>query len=277
MKSKTGANNGSKENIHAGHRQRLRESFLRGGPDGMADHVLLELLLTYAIPRSDVNPLAHRLLNSFGSLSEVFQAPPEALKSVEGMGDTSVVFIKSIVECEKRCLRQYFATERRLDLLNMEDACRLALSEAIEDKYETLRMFCLDSKYRLTNARIVEVGNTTSVIADPRKVIELALQNKAHAFILSHNHPTGNICPSEADYVTAMQIRDAANAIGIEVLDQLILGHGAAYSMRNDLVVAFNSSMNCYSITLEEFSDHYNGTSYRDNHPDWYNGYDEEE
>ncbi len=274
MKTKSG---GGKENIHAGHRQRLRESFLRGGAEGMADHVLLELLLTYAIPRSDVNPLAHRLLKTFGSLSGVFQASPEALRSVEGMGDSSVVFIKSLIACGKRCLRQYYANEGRLDLLNMEDACRFALSEAIEDKYETLRIICLDSKYHFIHTRAIDEGNTVSVPADPRRIIEAALQSKAHAFILSHNHPSGDIRPSEADVNIAIQIRDAASAIGMEVVDQLILGHGAAYSLRHNMVVVFSSPGSSYSTTLEEYSAFRTGHSYKEYQYGWDNGYDTEE
>lgn len=274
MKSK---NNGNNENIHAGHRQRLRESFLRGGAEGMADHVLLELLLTYAIPRADVNPLAHRLLRTFGSLSGVFQASPEALKNVDGMGENSVVFIKAMVACGQRCLRQYYANEKRLDLRNLEDASRFALSEAMEDRYETLRIICLDSKYHLINTRIIDEGNTVSVPADPRRIIETALQSKAHAFILSHNHPSGDIRPSEADAAVAIQIRDAANAIGMEVIDQLILGHGAVYSFHHDLVAVFSSPTTCYSMPLEEYAALRSGLPYNDDRFGWDSGFYPEE
>ena len=253
-----------KSELHKGHRQRLRENFLRSGGEGMPDHVLLELLLTYAIPRTDVNPLAHRLINTFGSLSGVFQASPEALQAVEGMGEGSVTFIKALVVCGQRCLRQYYTQGKRLNLLNLEEACRFALAEAVGDKYETLRIICLDSKFQLINAKAIDEGNTTSVAADPRRIIEAALLSKAHAFILTHNHPSGDVRPSDADIHIARKIRDAAETINLKVVDQLILGHGAAYSFDRNVVQVFSSPTTSFPLTLDEYTARRTSLSYPD-------------
>lgn len=256
------------KDLHKGHRQRLRESFLRGGPEGMADHALLELLLTYALPRVDVNPLAHRLLRTFGSLAGVFQAGPEALKAVDGMGAGATVFLKVILACGHRILRQYYAGNRSVDMDKPMEACRFALAEAIEDRYETLRIICLDSKYHLIETKALNVGNTTSVTADPRHIIEAALVSKAHSIILSHNHPSGDIRPSQDDCIAAQKIREAAEGVGLQVVDQLILGHGAVYSFQRDRVFAFSSSYAAQNFSLEDYMAQQNMSYY--DVPSWY-------
>ena len=86
------------ENLHKGHRERLRQSYIENGPDGMHEHQLLELLLTYAIPRRDTNPIAHRLLDksAFGSLWEVLNAGPKELMAVEGIGESAAVLLSLV-------------------------------------------------------------------------------------------------------------------------------------------------------------------------------------
>lgn len=262
--------NEKKENIHAGHRQRLRQQFLRGGGDAMPDHVLLELLLTYAIPRADVNPLSHRLLKTFGSLAGVFRASPVALQEVEGMGEGSTVFLKVLMACGQRCLYQYYTSNRRLDLRNLEHACRFALSEGAEDRYETLRMICLDSKYGLITTKVIDEGNTVSVNADPRRILEAAFLSNAHAFILTHNHPSGDVRPSDADIRVANMVKDAAKAGGLEAVDQLILGHGAVYSFERDTVLLYTSPTSYYTLTPTEYEYRCRGLSYGYNFDGFY-------
>ena len=259
-----------KENLHAGHRQRLRERYLQTGGAGMADHELLELMLTYAIPRSDVNPIAHRLLQTFGSFGGVFQASAEELKNVEGMGESSAVFLKTLVTCGQRCLQQYYKNGKRLDLKNFVDASRFALAEAAGDKYETLRIICLDSRYQFISTKVIYEGNTTSVPADPKRVIETALQSKAHFIIVYHNHPSGNLHPSRADEDVVQQIHDMATAVKLQVLDQMILGHGAAYSFYCNMVVVFTSPTNQYTLSLEEYEEQQSACSYL---PPYYDDY----
>lgn len=105
--------------LHDGHRQRKRERFLKQGADGLADHEVLELLLYYAIPRRDTNELAHRLIQHFGTLDAVFQAPPEALMQVSGIGENAAVLL-NLVPAAQRCARRSVSAER---ILNSVERC----------------------------------------------------------------------------------------------------------------------------------------------------------
>lgn len=239
---------------HEGHRSRIRQSFLETGLAGMADHEALELLLTYAIPRIDVNPLSHRLLLTFGSLENVFKASPEELCRVEGIGPSTAAFLKAVFAVGQRILLQSFSDARgKTPLVNPEDACRVALALSLGDKYETLRLICLNKNLYMIHNAVISTGNLSQVPVEPRLILEQALLNKAYSIILCHNHPSGDLTPSPADKRSAAMMEEGAKALGILVTDQLILGHAAAYSFHTGRVLRFLGPSLCRSMTLEEY------------------------
>ena len=242
-------------NEHAGHRNRLRESFIQNGIEGMADHQVLELLLTYALPRVDVNPLAHRLLGRFGSLEGVLSARPDQLKQVEGVGDAAAVFLSLLGQVDRRMLLQRFSGQSGRPLLGTPSALggyMLALS--LHDRYETLRIVCLNKKYELIYEGVISSGSLTEVLADPRPILETALIHKACFIALAHNHPSGDVRPSPEDEDAARRIEAAASAVGIGVADQFILGRSALYSLRSQRVLLFSSPTLVTDMTLEEYT-----------------------
>ena len=241
-------------NEHQGHRQRLRDTFAQTGIEGMPDHQVLELLLTYALPRRDVNPLAHRLLDRFGSLTEVLCAQPSQLMQVQGVGGSAAVFLSLLGEVDRRMLLQRFPGQGKRTVLSSPSSLggyMLALS--LQDRYETLRLVCLNKKYELIHESVVSSGSLTEVLADPRPILETALVHKACFIALSHNHPSGDLTPSREDESAAIRIEAAAEAVGIAVLDQFILGYGAAYSLRSGRVMAFSSPDQIKDISLAEY------------------------
>ncbi len=241
-------------NEHAGHRNRLRESFIQNGIEGMADHQVLELLLTYALPRVDVNPLAHRLLSRFGSLEGVLCARPDQLKQVEGVGDAAAVFLSLLGAVDRRVLLQRFADRDRRPVLSTPAALgRYMLTLSLQDRYETLRLVCLNKKYELIYEGVISSGSLTEVLADPRPILETALLHKACAIALSHNHPSGDVRPSREDEDAARRIEAAAAAVGISVADQFILGRGALYSLRTERVLLFPGPDMVTDMTLSEY------------------------
>ncbi|MBR0205241.1 MAG: RadC family protein [Clostridia bacterium] len=241
-------------NEHAGHRNRLRESFIQNGIEGMADHQVLELLLTYALPRVDVNPLAHRLLGRFGSLEGVLSARSDQLKQVEGVGDAAAVFLSLLGQVDRRMLLQRFSGQNRRPSLATPSALggyMLALS--LQDRYETLRLVCLNKKYELIWEGVISAGSLGEVLADTRPILETALVHKACFIALGHNHPSGDLTPSPEDEAAAQRIEAAAEAMGIGVADQFILGRAALYSLRSRRVLLFSAPDAVRDMTLEEY------------------------
>lgn len=242
-------------NEHEGHRERLRETYRQNGIEGMADHQVLELLLTYALPRVDVNPLAHRLLDRFGSLHEVLSARPDQLQQVQGIGASAAVFLSLLGQVDRRMLLQRFSGQNKRPTLGTPSALggyMLALS--LQDRYETLRLVCLNKKYELIYEGVISSGSLTEVLADPRPILETALVHKACFIALGHNHPSGDVTPSQEDEAAALRINAAAAAVGIEVLDQFILGRSAVYSFRNKRVLLFASPDLVTDMSLSEYA-----------------------
>ncbi len=242
-------------NEHAGHRSRLRENFIQNGIEGMADHQVLELLLTYALPRVDVNPLAHRLLGRFGSLEGVLSARPDQLQQVEGIGESAAVFLSLLGQVDRRVLLQRFAGHDKRPVLATPSALgRYMLVLSLQDRYETLRLVCLNKKYELIYEGVISSGSLTEVLADPRPILETALIHKACFIALAHNHPSGDLTPSREDQAAAQRIEAAAEAVGIGVADQFVLGRGAVYSLRMDRVLLFSTPDLVTDMTLGEYA-----------------------
>ena len=242
------------DNVHEGHRARIRASYSARGLDGMADHEVLELLLTYAIPRKDVNPIAHHLLNTFGSLTNVMQANAKELMRVEGVGEQTASFLRMLFDVHRRLNLQSMQTANgAVRLMTPQDACRYALALASEDRYETLRVISLDAAMTVIHADVLSVGTLRKVGFEPRRVIETALLHSARYVILTHNHPSGILVPSSDDIETAKMIQEVAAKLEIDVRDQLILAKTAAYSFQYDRVFFFSTPAVCHAMSMDEY------------------------
>ena len=247
------------ENIHAGHRERIRDTYKKQGMNGMADHVVLEMLLTYAIPRKDVNELSHRLLNRFGSLTGVLEADPLRLADVDGVGEKTALYLHSLYDLHRRLTLESAASlNGTIRLENPESACRYAIALGMGDRYETLRIICLDNSMTVLHTEALQIGTLSHVSFEPRRVIETALTHKARYLILTHNHPSGILIPSSDDIETARMIEDIGSKLEIDVRDQLILSKNAAYSYQYDRVFLYSTPAVCNVMSLEE----YNNTIY---------------
>ena len=243
------------ENRFAGHRARLRREFIENGGAGMKDRELLELLLTYAIPRADVSPRARALLETFGSLDKVVHAAPERLMTVDGIGESAAVFLNTVGAATQRiALRAYQPEEGAARIATAEEAAGLALALFMEDTYECLRAVCLDSRQRILSVRVISGGDLSSVAGDPRKIMEQALVQKASSLLLMHNHPSGSALPSEADKRTADRLSALGAELSVNVLDQLVVGKGAVYSFRYGCVFVFSGQNECRSVSPEEYA-----------------------
>jgi DNA repair protein RadC len=212
-----------------GHRERLRERFLNGGNDALADYELLELVLFRAIPRRDVKPLAKDLIKTFGSFAEVIAAPAERLKQT-GLGDAAIAELKIVAAAAHEFARGQIKNRPVLSSWSsVLDYCRTAM--AFADK-EQLRVLFLDKRNRLIADELQQEGTVDHTPVYPREVVKRALELSATAIILAHNHPGGDPSPSRADIEMTKQIVEIARGLGIEVHDHIIVGKDGHASLK---------------------------------------------
>ena len=221
--------------VHDGHRERKREQFLRHGADSFADHELLELLLYSAVPRRDTNPLAHDLINYFGSLHAVFSAPAEELQKFSGISQSGAVLLKLIPSIYRRAALSAGENEQILD--TVEKIGRFFVDLYVAESCEIMYQLCLDAKGRRLNLYKVTDGDPSSVNLNVRKIVENAILSQASMVALAHNHPSGVALPSHADIVATTMIQTALDSIGIRFADHIIVADGDFISMRQDGIV----------------------------------------
>lgn len=221
--------------VHSGHRARMRSRFAAQGLDGFADHEVLELILFYAIPQKNVNPLAHRLLEHFGSLHRVMDAELEELRQVEGIGEYAASLIRLFGLMGAR-IRQSRAKERE-HLRNFRDAQQHCIRLFEGKRQEHFYMVCMNGEMEVVADALVAKGSLDEVEAYPRVVAELALRHGAHTVVLCHNHPDGKTTPSQADIDTTARLNDMLMRIGVVIADHIIVSDEEAFSFAaNDFI-----------------------------------------
>lgn len=212
------------------HRKRLRERFASGGQSAMPDYELLELILFRSLPRCDVKPVAHRLLETFGDFNRVLSAPPERLIEVRGVGQSVAVDLKIVEAAAHRLSR---ARVMDMPVLSgweaLLDYCRTTMAHRDTEQF---RVLYLDRKNVLIADEEQAKGTVDHVPVYPREVIKRALSLNASAIILVHNHPSGDPSPSQSDITMTNEIERAANALSITLHDHLIIGKSAEFSFR---------------------------------------------
>jgi DNA repair protein RadC len=215
--------------VHDGHRERLKNRFLAEGLDGFTDIQALELLLFYCIPRKDTNELAHRLLDRFGSLSQVLETKPEDLMTVEGIGQNAATFLNLIPAAGR-----FYSVNRlsRSKVLKTIDECGHYLLPYFEGRsYETVFLLCLDAKCKVLCCQLVGEGGVNSAGVPIRRVVEMALAANATTVLLAHNHPSGLALPSHEDIVTTRRVALALDAVEITLADHLVVADDDFTSM----------------------------------------------
>ena len=208
-------------NVHAGHRQRLKRQFLEAGLDSLSDVNCLELLLFYAIARRDTNPLAHALLEQFGSLSAVFNAAPEQLQQVPGISEHAAVLLHAIPALGRR----YFIDQTRQEkILNSTERCGAYLIPYFFGaREEQVYLLSLDAKCKVLCCKEVTEGSVNSASISVRRVVETALGANASTVVLAHNHPSGLAIPSAEDVQTTRRIAKALSLVEITLADHIVV------------------------------------------------------
>lgn len=220
--------------LHDGHRQRLIQRFLEEDLDNFEPHNVLELLLFYAIPRKDTNELAHVLMDTFGSLKGVFDAPYEELIKVTGIGPNTAALLKLVPSLT----RTYYSSDARSIILDTsEKSGEYFLPYYIGQTEEVVRLACLDAGGKVISNQILHRGSANAAEVNMRKIVNIALRNNAMGVILAHNHPGGLPLPSEEDVATTKSIREALMPMGILLMDHIIVAGQDYVSMARSGII----------------------------------------
>lgn len=215
--------------IHDGHRQRLKDRFHQEGLDKFDEIQVLELLLFYAIPQRDTNPLAHRLLEHFGSLAQVLEAPAEELEKVSGVGSNVATLLTLTT-----ALARYYMVSRgnqTVALTTTEMCGDYLLPYFVGRRNETVFLLCLDAKCKVLGCKEVGEGSVNSASVPIRRIVEMALGMNATTVVLAHNHPSGLAIPSGEDVQTTRRLAVALDTVDITLADHIVVADDDYVSM----------------------------------------------
>lgn len=215
-----------------GHRARMRHRLLTAGPDALADHEMLEMLLFIALPRRDTKDIARRLIARFGSFPAAIAATPNDLRGVEGVGDAGVAALKLAHAAAVRLLRAEVID--RPVLSNWDKLMAYLNAVMAREKIEQFRILFLDNRNRLIADEAQSRGTVNHTPVYPREVVKRALELHATALILVHNHPSGDPAPSRDDVAMTNDIVEAARVLSVTVHDHIIVGNGRWLSFRQE-------------------------------------------
>lgn len=216
------------ENLHSGHRKKVRNRYYECGLNGMADHNVLEFLLFYGIQRKDTNELAHRLIATFGSLSRVFEAKFEDLIKVKGMTENAACLITMILPLYEKYVENLHT--RKPDMTTkgeLVDYLRSKFSKQVEQVY----VVCFDAKHSFISCRLIGEGDISSSSFDIRKLVSIVLETNASNVVLAHNHPYGIHLPSQQDVKVTEVISNVLANIKVNFADHLIITDSGYSSM----------------------------------------------
>ena len=215
--------------LHKGHRERLKKRFLEEGLDNFSDHQVLEILLYYCIPRIDTNEIAHDLINRFGSLPAVLEATPEELQKVSGIGKNSAVFLSLV----SAACRYYQVDKTRISkpLTSLDQIGQKFVARFAGRRNEMIYLLCLDAKCKEICCRLLAEGSVNCAGVSVRKIAEQALAVNATSVVLAHNHPSGVAVPSTDDVSTTYQTARALKAVGVDLLDHIVVADDDYISM----------------------------------------------
>lgn len=217
---------------HIGHRKRMKERFNEHGLDNFSDLNVLEMLLFFALPRGDTNPLAHELIDTFGSLNAVMEASYEELVKVKGVGENAATLIKLIPQVSRRYMMSF--SEKVTIFSSTRELGKYFVPRFMFLRDEEFHMMCLDDMNRMLCCRKLFNGVPNAAEISIRKIAETALNFNATKVVVAHNHPDGVALPSAADRALTQKIEDALSPMGIQLLDHIIVGGDDYVSLRED-------------------------------------------
>ena len=222
-------------NVHEGHRDRMRRRYLEGGPDGFANHELLEMLLYGTIPRGDTNEIAHHLLDEFGTIANLIEADPYEIAKTSGIGIKSAVFLSLLHELV--CRYEGEKREPKEALTSIARAVEYSSMLLAFRPTERFYAVFLDSRRQVVHTSKIAEGTISEAMVSPRLIVEKALRYQSTGVLLCHNHPGGNVRPSREDIELTVRLRNMLEPLGIMIMDHVIIGENQYFSFfENDML-----------------------------------------
>ncbi len=217
-------------NEHSGHRKRMRNRYLNTGFDSFEAHEILEMILYYCYPQKDTNPIAHKLLDTFGSISAIFDAPFDALVK-SGVSENVATYLKMIPDVSRVYLDDKNSNKNKIVYIDR-------LGSYFINKYigridEHLMLLLLDSKCKELFCGVVSAGTTSSSDVNIRKIIDLAMRYNATNAVIAHNHPSGVALPSRSDLKATQVLSSTLSAVGVNLLDHIIIADDDYISLKD--------------------------------------------
>lgn len=218
------------ENVHSGHRERVRREFLKNGFDeDTPPHKIMEMLLFYSIPRKDTNEIAHELVSRFGSIAGIIDAPVEELVKVNGVNTNTAALIKLIMPVARRYMFDKKRNTHKYS--NIDEVGNYLLSRYIGYSKEVFSITSFSGSGSILGFDILSEGDVSEVSISTRTVIEAVLKRQAVCAIMAHNHPDGVAVPSDDDIAVTSNIKNALAHINVRLLDHIIIADGDYVSM----------------------------------------------
>ena len=218
-----------------GHRERIKEKFLKNGIDGFAEYEILELLLTYCIPRKDTKPIAKELLNKFKSLDNIFKADFDKLSTIDGLGKNSIAFLKLIGDLPSIIYKDELKNKKLVDKETLKISNKDILLKYLRNKigYEEIEKFYV--LYLSSSNEVIEfeensVGTLDRSSVYPREIYKKIINLNAKSIILAHNHPSDNITPSKCDIELTNEIAKGLKNFGALLIEHIIITKNSYFS-----------------------------------------------
>lgn len=216
-----------KENVHEGHRSRLKERFLEQGIDNFEPHNVLELLLFYSIPRKDTNEIAHDLLENFGSLKGVFDADFNDLIKVDGIKENSATLLKLIPAIARAYATDKYSSNYQFS--TAEKVGEFFLDKYVGEKNEIVYLLLLNNRFEMLDVVKLHEGSVNSAQFSPRKVLDLVVKYNASMIVLAHNHPDGVAFPSMEDIQTTSDLMSTFSMVDVRLLEHFVVANNDYY------------------------------------------------
>jgi len=233
--------NTPEENVHAGHRYRMKKRIDTHGISSLQDHELLEYMLYPIMPRRDTNPIAHELLNTFGRFDRVFDAQVNELQRIPGIGPDIARYLKAILECNRRYNISQVTADSNKRMRSSQDLAEYARPYFMNCSTECLYLMSLSNSNRVLDMSLINEGSVNQNVPDLRKLTQTALDHNASCAIVFHNHPDGNPQPSRMDINWTHDLESFLRRVGVILLDHIIIAGASYFSLATAAHQAFDA------------------------------------
>lgn len=224
------------EKDYLGHRKRLRERYVKNGYEALQDYEIIELLLTFVKQRADTKPLAKQLIKKYGTIEEILKADIKDLKETEGVGDITAVFLNFIGDIAA-CSFKDKAEKQKISFKNKNQLISYLRNDIGFSKNEEFKVLFLNSVNEIIETEILFTGTIDKSAVYPRKILERALYHNARSIVFVHNHPSGNVSPSQKDIELTEEMKKFFKIVDINVLDHIIITKNSHFSFLEEGII----------------------------------------